>query len=109
MRGPFDFIALGSNNVKDDSEDSRPPQGLHHIGPVPAEVVSNLRFRSQVQRLYALGSRAVGELLAELGAEFGITTIIDRKFDRYAGLDPEAIEATGGDGFWPAPLREVRP
>ena len=36
------------------------------------------------------------------GTKRSIQTIIDRK------LEPEVLEATGGDGFWPAPLHEVR-
>ncbi len=78
------------------------------IGVVAAEVVADLRFRRQVQRLHGLGDRVLGEFLAELGAERAIQTIIDTKLDRYAGLDPEALEATGGNDFWPAPLHEVR-
>ena len=26
-----------------------------------------------------------------------------------AGLDPEALEVTGGDGFWPVPIHGVKP
>ena len=36
-------------------------------------------------------------------------TFIDKKLDRYVEIEPEALEATGGDGFWPVPLREVEP
>jgi hypothetical protein len=77
------------------------------IGSVAAEIVADLRFRRQVERVHALGPRTVGELPAELGSERGITSIVDQKLDTYAGLDPEAIEATGGDDFWPPPLHEV--
>ena len=82
--------------------------GLIPIGPIAAVVVADLRFRRQVERLHRLGPRVVAELLAEIGAERSITTIIDRKLDTYAGLDAEAIEAAAGDGFWPAPLSEVK-
>ena len=85
----------------------RRAQGLEPFGQIAAEVVADMRFRHQVLRLHRLGPRAVGELLAELGAERGIRTIVDRKLDTYAGLDPEALEITGGDKFWPAPLRKV--
>ncbi len=74
---------------------------------VTADAVAELRFRRQVDRLHRLGSRATAELLAEIGAERSIMTIIDRKLDRYTGLDPAALEAAGGGEFWPAPLREV--
>ncbi len=76
-------------------------------GPIAAEVVADLRRRRHVQQVHRLGDRVFGELLAEIGAERGIMTIIDRKLARYARLEPEALEATGGDRFWPAPLREV--
>ncbi len=71
-------------------------------------MVADLRFRRQVLRLYRLGPRATAELLAEIGAERSITTIIDRKLDTYAAIDPEAIEAAGGDEFWPLSIHEVK-
>ena len=76
-------------------------------GQAAAEVVADLRRRRHVQRLHRLGDRALAELLAEIGAERGITTIIDRKLERYAELEPKALEAAGGDDFWPVPVREV--
>ena len=81
--------------------------GLRPIGQIAAEVVADLRFRRQVQRLHGLGDRVLGEFLAELGAELGIQTVIDQKLDTYIEIEIEALETAGGDGFWPAPLREV--
>ena len=77
------------------------------IGPIAAEAVANMRFRHRVQHLHRLGPRAVGELLAELGAERSIMTLIDQKLDTYAELEPETLEVTGGDGFWQPPLHGV--
>ncbi len=74
---------------------------------VAADVVADLRFRRQVERLHELGPRATAELLAEIGAERSIMTVIDRKLDCYTEIDPEAIEAAGGDGFWLPPLHGV--
>ena len=82
---------------------------LRPIGEVAAEVVADLRYRRQVIRLHNQGPRVLAEFLAEIAAERSIGIIIDRKIDRYADLDPAAIEAAGADQFWPAPLREVRP
>lgn len=79
------------------------------IGQVAAEVVADLKFRRQVERLHGLGPRATAELLAEIGAERAIGTLIDQKLDRYAAMRPEALKATGGDGFWPVPIHGVRP
>jgi hypothetical protein len=78
------------------------------VCPLAAEVVADLRRRRHVQQVHRLGDRVFGELLAELGAERDIGTIIDRKLDTYAELEPEVLEAAGGDRFWPVPLREVR-
>ncbi len=80
---------------------------LRPIGRIAAEVVADLRRRRHVQQVHRLGDRVFGELLAELGAERGITTIIDQKLERYAELDSEVLEAAGGDEFWPAPVREA--
>ena len=51
----------------------------------------------------------VAELLAEVGAERGIRTIIDGKLEHYAALDPDVVAAVGGDDFWPVPLAEIQP
>ncbi len=67
----------------------------------------DVRFRRQVEHLHRLGPRATAELLAEIGVERSIMTIIDRKLDRYVDLDPATVEEVGGGEFWPAPLREV--
>ena len=45
--------------------------------------------------------------LAELGAERSIQTVIDQKLDTYAELEPEVLEAAGGDEFWQPPLHGV--
>ena len=78
------------------------------IGQVAPEVVADMRFRRQVLRLHQLGPRVTAELLAEIGAERGIRTLIDLKLAIYAELDPEVIKAVEAAGFWPAPLHEVR-
>ncbi len=89
------------------SESKPRAQGLRPIGEIAAEVVADLAFRRKVERLHSLGARVTAEMLAELGAERSIMTVIDRKLERYAQLEPEVLEATGGDRFWPAPLWEV--
>ncbi len=77
------------------------------IGKVAAEVVADLRFQRKVIRLHQQGPRVLGEYLAELGVDIG--TIIDRKLDTYAELEPEVLEAAGGDTFSPVPIHGVRP
>ena len=91
---------------------SKPPATsgtFRPIGEVVTEIVARLRFRRQVERLHALGPRVTAERLAELGAECSIMTVIDAKLTRYTGLEPEALEVTGGDRFWSAPIYEVEP
>ena len=73
-----------------------------------AGVVADVKFRRQVEHLHCLGPRAVGELLAEIAVEYSIMTLVDHKLDCYAELEPEALEAAGGDMFWPVPVRGVR-
>ncbi len=80
---------------------------LRPIGRIAAEVVADLRRRRKAQRLHRLGDRVLGEFLAELGAERGITTIIDQKLDTYIEIEPEVLEAAGGDEFWQPPLHGV--
>ena len=80
---------------------------LRSIGQIAAEVVADLRFRRKVQRLHRQGPRVVGEFLAEIGPELGVQTPIDRKLDADAEIEPEVIEAAGGDEFWQPPLHGV--
>ena len=82
---------------------------LHSIGQNAAEVMADLRFRRRVERLHRLGPRVTAELLAEIGVERSIMTVIDRKLATYVSIEPAAIEAAGGTRFWPAPLREAKP
>ena len=72
-----------------------------------AEMVADLRFRRHVEQIHSLGARVVGELLAEIGSERSIQTIIDEKIARYAAIDLSALAAVGGDDFPPAPLHVV--
>ncbi len=80
---------------------------MQPFGPIAAEVVDDLRFRRQVLRLHRLGPWVTAELLAELGAERSIQTVIDEKLDTYVELEPETLEMTGGDRFWQPPLHGV--
>ena len=81
---------------------------LHPIGRIATEIVSDMRFRREVKRLHRLGPRVLAELLAELAAERNIRVLVERKIDKYTELDPEVLEAAGGAGFWPFPVREAR-
>ena len=94
------------NNTDEDNSPNSQFQGPR-AGDV-AEIVSGLIFQRHVERVHQLGPRAVAELLAEVGAERAIQHLIDRKVAQYASIDPGALAATGGDGFWPTPLHEVR-
>ena len=76
-------------------------------GNVAAETVANLRFRRKVEQVHSLGPRVTAELLAEIGAERSIRTVIDQKLEVYADLDPKAVTVTGGDDFWPVPLTDT--
>jgi hypothetical protein len=49
----------------------------------------------------------IDALLIEIGAERGITTLIERKVEIYAEIEPEALEAASGYQFPPAPVYEA--
>ncbi len=72
---------------------------FRHIGSLAADLVANLQYRRQVEHLHSLGPRAVAELLAEIGAERNIRTVIDQKLDRYSQIKPESLSAAGGDHY----------
>ena len=77
------------------------------IGRVAAEVMDDLRFRRQVERIHRLGPRATAELLAEIGAERSIMAIIDKKLETYVSIEPVALKVAGGGQLPPVPLHEV--
>ena len=54
-----------------------PCEGFKTIGKAAAEVVAHLPFQRKVERLHSLGIRVTAELLAEIGVERGIQTIIE--------------------------------
>ena len=81
--------------------------GVEPIGQVAAEIVADLRFQRKIQRVHAHGPRVTAELLAELGAERGIMTIVDLKLDKYAAMSPKALKAASSDQFWPSPIHGV--
>ncbi len=82
---------------------------LRPIGQIAAEIVADLKFRRQVIRLHQQGPRVLAELLAEITAERGNRVLIERKIDIYAEIEPEVLQAAGGDDFPPLPIHVVRP
>ncbi len=82
---------------------------LRPIGAIAAEIVSDLRFRRRVIRLRQQGDRALCEAFAHLGAKHNIQTSIEQTVERFADLEPEDLEAAGGDVFPPAPIHGVDP
>ena len=82
---------------------------LRPIGKVVGDLVGELRFHRQVERLHSLGPRAVGEMLAEIAEQRGIRTFIDRRLAAYAALDPEVVRELDGGEFPRPPLYPVKP
>ncbi len=77
--------------------------------PIAAEVIADLRRQRNVRKLHRLGPRALDALLVEIGSERSITTIVEKKIERYAALDSTVLEALGGDRFPALPIHVVRP
>lgn len=65
------------------------------------------KFRRDVDRLHSLGARVLAEFLTELGADSLRTVDIERRLERYAGLDPDAVRLAGGDQFPPRPTLRI--
>lgn len=82
--------------------------GIESIDEVVRDLVDDLRFHRQVEKLHRLGPRAVGELLVEIGEQRACRTFIDQRLKAYADLDPEVVrKVEGGQFSWP-PLYPVR-
>ncbi len=87
---------------------TRPPLSTSSTTVVTADAVADLRRQRHVRKLHRLGPRALDALLVEIGSERSITTIIERKIEKYAGLDVNALELAGGGDRFPAqPIHEV--
>ncbi len=77
------------------------------VGKLAAEVVADIEFRRQVERLHAMGPRPMAEMLGELAASRNLGTVIDEMLSRYAEIPDQALNALGGHEFPPLPLHEV--
>ena len=86
------YDASRDRTSRSDKQPRTASRGLRPIDVIAAEVVADLHFRRQVQHLHRLGPRITAELLAEIGTERGIRTVIDQKLDRYVNLDPVALK-----------------
>ena len=96
----MDLNSLSARPLRDD---------FQSLGELMAAITDDLQFRRNVERIHALGPRAVGELLGEIAAERAIYHIINRKLARYAALSQEALSVTGGDRFPPVLEHGGRP
>ena len=81
---------------------------IQSLAEVAEDLVDDLRFHRQVERLHALGLRATGELLLEIAECIGCRTFIDQRLEAYAALDPETVRAVAGDQFPRPPLYGVK-
>lgn len=65
-------------------------------------LVDDPRFRHLVDRLHALGTRPVGEFIAELHRDLPIGRLLER-LERHASSDPANVRALGADR-WPVSI-----
>ena len=72
-----------------------------------AEIVSDLWFRRQVERLHRLGPRVTAELLAEIGEQRLCRTYVEQRVQRYAEIDPKHLTALDAEHFPRPPIYEV--
>ncbi len=91
---------------------AHPILARHWFGIEPTRQTSNaadmaacLKRRRQIEHLYRLGPRAVGELLCEVSE----AEDLDRGLEAYARLSPDLLEALGADRFPAQPIHVVRP
>ncbi len=76
---------------------------LRPVGHVVLGVVAALKRQRQIEHVYRLGPRAVGELLHEVAEGEDL----DRALAAYSRLTPDLLRAVGGDRFPPVPIHEV--
>ena len=88
-------------------QDRRACRG-QHLGEATEDLVANLIFQRNVEKLHALGPRVVGELLAEIGEQRSCRTFIDQRLEAFAVLDPEILRELDSDQFPRPPLYGVK-
>lgn len=70
-------------------------------------VRNDLRFQRDIERLYKLGPRALGELLAEIGEQRLCRTYLELRIRRYAEIDPKHLAALDAERFPRPPIHAV--
>ena len=84
--------------------------GLEHrlnTRPQPkSQYPAQMRRQRHVERICRI-PRLVAELLDEIARHHGIRDDLDRRLERFAGLDPELLHALGADAFPASPTRLV--
>ena len=84
------------------------PEIMRNVGDIAHEIIRDLRFQRNAGRVHALGPRVMAALLAEIGADRSIQTIIEQKLERYAAIDPDQLSGVLVND-WPSPvLRAVK-
>ncbi len=78
------------------------------VGPIVDNIVGDLSFQRDVERLHRLGPRPQYELLREIERRYGCARFIRDRVKAYGELDPGLVQALGGDRFPEAPVHEVR-
>ncbi len=81
---------------------------MRPIGEVARDLVGELKFHREAEKLHVLGPRPYGELLAEIGERFACRTFIDQRLRAYAALDPDVVRKLDGDEFPRPPLYRVK-
>jgi hypothetical protein len=67
----------------------------------PEQWVFPVRLQAAAEHLHALGPRALGALLLEIGNATDAMPLVMERASAYRQLTPEMLEATGGDRFPP--------
>ncbi len=69
--------------------------------------LADFRLARDVERILALGPRPITELLIEIGEQRLCRTYLEQRVQKYSQINPEHLEALGGDRFPRPPLWEV--
>ena len=106
-------VAFRSRDCPPADFDARahPIIGLHFFGIPPTrkasdttDMAARLKRQRQIEHLYLLGPRAVGEFLNEVSE----AEALDRGLEAYARLTPGMLKTLDGDRFPPIPVYEVK-
>ena len=98
--------STGANRATLDFRGQRESRSSLKHNALRAQAQQRLRRQRLTERVHRLGARVMFELVDEIARHHGLGDDLDRRLERYAGLDLAPLAELSGDRF-PASLMPI--